>query len=166
MAELTTQEKLQPSLLDRLVDDEPHLKQESRDKRVLSMKRLRDAVLRDIAWLMNTACFYPPETLQQCPFVSRSVLNFGFIDLTGKMASGVNGPEIERQLRQTLWNFEPRLVRETLKVVVRTQDKTMCRNAVTITIEGDLWAEPVPLRIYMKTDVDLESGEIQVIEGQ
>jgi type VI secretion system protein ImpF len=166
MAELTTQEKLQPSLLDRLVDDEPYSKVESRDKRVLSMKKLRDGVLRDIAWLLNTACYYPLEDLDRYPFVARSVLNFGFFELTGKAVSGVDGVAIERHLRQTLWNFEPRLVRETLKVTVQARGEAMCGNAVTIAIEADLWAEPVPLRIYMKTEVDLESGEIEVVEAR
>jgi type VI secretion system protein ImpF len=53
MAELTPQERLQPSLLDRLTDEEPDQLQESREKRVLSMSRLRDFVLRDLAWLFN-----------------------------------------------------------------------------------------------------------------
>jgi type VI secretion system protein ImpF len=163
MAELTTQEKLQPSLLDRLVDDEPHLKQESREKRVLSMKKLREAVLRDIRWLMNTSCFYPPEMLDDHPFVAKSVLNFGFLELSGKAVSGLDKHNIERQLRQALWNFEPRLVRDTLKVTVQSSTTNMCPNAVTIAIEADLWAEPVPLRIFMKTEVDLETGEIQVV---
>jgi len=53
MAELTQKERLQPSLLDRLTDDEPHSQQEPRDKRVLSMHRLRESVLRDVSWLLN-----------------------------------------------------------------------------------------------------------------
>ncbi|MFN5622686.1 MAG: type VI secretion system baseplate subunit TssE, partial [Planctomyces sp.] len=52
MAELTTQDRLQPSLLDRLIDHEPQQTQESRDKRVLSLKKLREAVVRDIGWLL------------------------------------------------------------------------------------------------------------------
>ena len=50
MAELTTQDKLQPALLDRLTDDEPDAKVEARDKRVISMRRLRECVLRDLSW--------------------------------------------------------------------------------------------------------------------
>ena len=42
MAELTTQERLQPSLLDRLTDDEPGKHEESRDKRVITANRLRE----------------------------------------------------------------------------------------------------------------------------
>ena len=50
MAELLPQERLQPSLLDRLVDDNPGEQKESRDQRVLVIRKLRDFVLRDLAW--------------------------------------------------------------------------------------------------------------------
>ncbi|MCY2964699.1 MAG: type VI secretion system baseplate subunit TssE, partial [Planctomycetota bacterium] len=41
MAELTSQERLQPSLLDRLTDDAPDQKSESRERRVLSVSGMR-----------------------------------------------------------------------------------------------------------------------------
>ena len=163
MAELTTQEQLQPSLLDRLIDDEPQLSQESRDKRVMSLRRLRAAVLRDIGWLLNTVNFYPPETLTPFQNVATSVLNYGLAELTGKTHSGVDVAILERQLRQAIWNFEPRLVRETLVVRLKIDEKHMNQNAVTLEIEGELWAEPMPLRIFMKTEVDLESGEFKIV---
>ena len=53
MAELTAQERLQPSLLDRLVDNAPDEKRESDDKRTLTKQALRQAVLRDLGWLFN-----------------------------------------------------------------------------------------------------------------
>lgn len=163
MAELTTQELLQPSLLDRLIDDEPHLSQESRDKRVMSLRRLRAAVLRDIGWLLNTVNFYPPETLTPFPNIAASVLNYGLAELTGKTHSGVDVTILERQLRQAIWNYEPRLVRETLAVRIKIDEKHMNQHAVTLEIEGELWAEPMPLRIFMKTEVDLESGEFKIV---
>jgi type VI secretion system protein ImpF len=54
MAELLPQERLQPSLLDRLTDDAPESKDESRDKRVLNLAQLRAGVMRDLSWLLNT----------------------------------------------------------------------------------------------------------------
>ena len=48
MAELTPTERLQPSLLDRLTDDEPSHSQEARNRRVLSIQKLRESVLRDV----------------------------------------------------------------------------------------------------------------------
>ena len=41
MAELAPRERLQPSLLDRLTDDEPDQEVESRERRVLSVRGLR-----------------------------------------------------------------------------------------------------------------------------
>ena len=54
MAELTPKERLQPSLLDRLTDDAPAEKVESREQRVLSLTKLRQSVNRDLGWLLNT----------------------------------------------------------------------------------------------------------------
>jgi len=90
MAELTTQERLQPSLLDRLTDDEPDSKQESRERRVLSLPRLREAVLRDLAWLFNTTHLAVAEDLSNYPYVARSVLNFGMPELTGATVAGLD----------------------------------------------------------------------------
>ena len=49
-----SQDRLQPALLDRLTDEEPDRKLEPREQRALSKARLRQAVLRDLAWLFNT----------------------------------------------------------------------------------------------------------------
>src|SRR5690606_8309395 len=74
MADLTLQERLQPSLLDRLIDDAPHHRQEPRDDRVLSLDRLREAVQRDLAWLLNTVNLEATEDLGEYPYIARSVL--------------------------------------------------------------------------------------------
>ena len=70
MAELLSQERLQPSLLDRLTDDEPLQHQESRERRVLSITKLREVVLRDLAWLLNTSRLGDPASLADYPFVA------------------------------------------------------------------------------------------------
>ncbi len=163
MAELSTQERLQPSLLDRLVDDAPHERQESRDRRVLSLKRLREGVLRDVGWLLNTTSYVPASELEPYPEVARSVINFGFPDVTGKVFAGLDLVYFERQLRQALWNFEPRLLRDSVKVRVASDADKMNTNAVVFEIEAQLWAEPAPVRLYMKTEVDLESGSFQTV---
>lgn len=164
MAELTQQERLQPSLLDRLTDEEPQAAQESRDKRVLSMRRLRESVLRDLAWLLNASRMDALQDLDSHPFVARSVLNYGMPDVTGLTASGVDVGAIERAVRDAIWDFEPRILKNTVKVSARTGPDEMTHNALTFDIEGELWAQPVPLRIYLKTELDLEVGEVKVSE--
>ena len=165
MAELTPKERLQPSLLDRLTDDEPDKQQEARDKRVMSTRRLRESVLRDLAWLLNSGNLAPVEDLESYPLVSHSVINYGLPDLTGSSAAGIDARKVERALKQAIWDFEPRILRNSIKIRSIIADDQMNRNAVAFEIEGDLWAQPVPLRLYLRTELDLESGDFKVSEG-
>lgn len=164
MAELTPKERLQPSLLDRLTDDEPEQQQESRDKRVLSTNRLRECVLRDLAWLLNSSCLPMSEEIERYPFAARSVINFGLPALAGMMAHGLDVVRLEKTLRQVLIDFEPRILRQSLRVRV-SMAETMGRNALTFEIEGDLWAQPLPLQLYLRTEIDLENGQANVEEA-
>ena len=58
------QDRLQPALLDRLRDDEPLSQKEPVESRVLSRARMREAVLRDLSWLFNTAMLGSSEPLE------------------------------------------------------------------------------------------------------
>ncbi|HJW06206.1 MAG TPA: type VI secretion system baseplate subunit TssE [Rhodanobacter sp.] len=165
MAELTTQERLQPSLLDRLTDDEPDKREESRDKRVLSATRLRDCVTRDISWLLNCVSLDVDLALDEYPEVARSVLNFGIPDLTGASLSGIDSETLQRQLKDAILAFEPRLTANTLRVSVNADHKRMDRQALMFNIESEMWAQPIPLNLFLKTEVDLETGSFKVSEG-
>jgi type VI secretion system protein ImpF len=154
MAELTQQERLQPCLLDRLTDDEPEKKQEARDQRVVSLRRLREGVLRDLGWLL--------EDLADYPDVAKSVLNYGMPALAGTLVSGIDVNDFERKIYQAIVDFEPRILRDTLKVRLAISGDEMSHNAMTFEIEGQLWAQPVPQRLYLKTEIDLELGEVKL----
>lgn len=163
MAELTSQERLQPSLLDRLTDDEPDSKQESRDQRVLSVRRLRQSVLRDIAWLLNAVSLESVQELENYPYAMDSVVNFGIPDLSGHNLSPSDIPSIEKRIRRAILDFEPRILPNSLKIKVITSDQ-FNHNAMNFDIEGDLWMQPLPLRLYLKTQVDLETGSVEVTD--
>ena len=165
MAELTTQERLQPSLLDRLTDDEPGTAVESRDKRVISASRLRECVTRDIAWLLNCVNLGDDEVLADYPDAARSVINFGIPDLAGAAVSGIDGVVLQRQLREAIFTFEPRLTQETLRVTVGTDADRMDQRSLSFLIESEMWAQPLPLNLYLKTEVDLEPGRFDVAEN-
>jgi len=164
MAELTPKERLQPSLLDRLTDDEPEKRQESRDKRVLSPSRLRESVRRDLSWLFNTVNLAATQDLEDYPEVERSTLNYGLPDLAGRTASSVDKLSIERLLRRAVWDFEPRLTRQAVRVKLIVDTERMSHNAMCFQIEAELWAQPLPLRLFLRTDLDLETGEFAVAE--
>ena len=162
MAELTQQERLQPCLLDRITDDAPDKVQESRDQRVVSLRRLREGVLRDLGWLLNATNMESLEDLTDHPQVAQSVLNYGMPGIAGSLASGIDVVEFERKIYQAIVNFEPRILRDTLKVRLAVAVDQMSHNAMTFEIEGQLWAQPVPQRIYLKTEIDLELGEVKL----
>ena len=164
MAELSLEERLQPSLLDRLTDNEPDVKVESRAQRVLSINRLKRSVLRDLAWLLNSGNLAMIEDLDAYPQVGDSVLNFGVTDLAGSTATSTDIPRVEREIKQAIQDFEPRILPETLSVKVTLDDDAMNSKTLSFLIEGQLWAQPLPISLYLSTDLDLETGNTTVRE--
>jgi type VI secretion system protein ImpF len=165
VAELTQKERLQPSLLDRLTDDEPDNKVESRDRRVITPARLRECVQRDLTWLLNTTHLSALEPLDAYPAARTSVINYGMPDLTGRTASGVDARALERTLTQVINTYEPRLLKRSVKVRLSIDADRMSHNAMIFNIEAELWAQPLPLRLFLRTEIDLESGTAVVVES-
>jgi type VI secretion system protein ImpF len=164
MAELTQKERLQPSLLDRLTDDAREQSEESRDKRVLSPARLRECVRRDLAWLLNTTHLAALQDLSGQVEIQRSVLNYGMPDLAGRTISSVDVRAMERLLSRVIADFEPRLMKSSVKVRVIADAEKMNHNAMCFQIEAELWAQPLPLRLFLRTEIDLETGGVNVVD--
>ena len=159
MAELHVQERLQPSLLDRLTDHAPGELRESDDKKVLTKQALRQAVLRDLGWLLNATGHGPPLDGVQFPQATRSVLNYGLPTMSGQFASSLQRASMEQALRQAILNFEPRILAHTLEVEVVLESYAMdAHNRVGLEIRGMLWAQPVPLEFLLRSGIDLEEG--------
>lgn len=164
MAELTTKERLQPSLLDRLTDFEPDQKMESREARVMTESQLRECVRRDLSWLLNTTCVAAIQDLRETPEVARSVVNFGICDLAGQTLSGLDRNGLERLIREAIWNYEPRLLRSTVRLELIADEERAGHNQLVFDIEAELWAQPVPVALYLRTEIDLENGSVRVEE--
>jgi type VI secretion system protein ImpF len=165
VAELTPQERLQPALLDRLTDEHPDEQQEAREQRVMSKRQLRQAVLRDLAWLFNATRLESGVDLSKVPEVRRSVLNFGLPALSGRVASSLDIAELERSVRQAILDYEPRILAETLRVKALLQASQIDHhNVIGMEIHGQLWAQPVPLELLVRTEIDLETGKVEIAD--
>ncbi len=162
MAELTPTERLQPCLLDRLTDDEPQAVKESRDQRIISMRRYRSAVLRDLDWLLNTGAQGTTEDYTDFAEVRSSVLNYGIPDMCGATASGLNAQDFERDLIEAIRQFEPRILPGTIEIHVHASPDESEHNAIAFEIRGELWAQPTPDPLYVRTEVDLDTGQCEV----
>jgi type VI secretion system protein ImpF len=165
MADLTPQERLQPSLLDRLTDEHPQGGLESRDQRLLSWQRLRDAVRRDLGWLLNCVHLEATQDLSAAPLVVRSTVNYGMPETTGIPVANINVETLQKRVRQAILDFEPRLLRNKLSVTVEKQPTSMYRNSLVFIIQAEMWAQPTPQSIFMRTEFDLETGAVKVEEG-
>lgn len=169
MPEETNRERLQPCLLDRLTNDTPGTTVESRDKRVMTPAQIRQSVLRDLSWLMN--CSAPLDSTEsgraeaeQFPSVHQSVVNFGIADFTGQTASGISARDMEKRMVEAILRFEPRVMRRGLVVRALVDEGAFSHNAITFEIQGQIWAQPLPERLDVRTEVDLETGQVTIVE--
>ena len=159
------QDRLQPALLDRLTDDDPGARTESADSAVMSRTRLRQAVLRDLSWLFNATRLSDSELPEGLPEVRRSVLNFGLPALSGSTASSLDVPALEQQVREAIVLNEPRILAHTLVVEALVSDALLDHhNQISFRIAGQLWSQPVPLELLLHTDIDLETGRVEIKE--
>jgi len=160
MPELSQKERLQLSLLDRLSDDEPNKLSESRDKRVISVSRLKALVQRDLAWLLNSVAASANMDFSEYPEVAKSTLNYGILDLSGVSSIVFSPKHIEREITKCIKHYEPRIIPKSLKIKISVSEKEMNGNTLSFEISGDLWAQPLPLQLFLKTEVDVENGSV------
>jgi type VI secretion system protein ImpF len=164
MPTLSPQERLQPALLDRLIDDEPDKTVEPREARLISVRKLRAAVLRDLEWLFNSGRISDTELdSARYPHAARSTLAYGLPALAGETMSGLDVNDLQSRIRAAIIEFEPRMVASTLQVRALVESRSMDHhNQIQVEIRGSLWSVPVPIEILLRTNVDLESGEIRI----
>lgn len=162
MVELSVQERLQPSLLDRLRDDEPENTSESVSQRVLTVQQLRRSVQRDLGWLLNATNL--GAAVEGYSEVRHSVLNYGIPDLAGYTLSSVDADVLEKAILRAFEDFEPRLIRNSIRLSAQMDETSMGHNTLVLLIECDLWAFPTPLELLLRTKLNFETGDVELTE--
>ena len=163
MKDLAAQERLQPSLLDRLIDHDPENTREGDEQRVLTRQALRQAVLRDLSWLFNATGYGLMPDDPRHPHVARSVINYGLPMLSGQFTSSLQRVSMEQALKQAIVQFEPRILPHSLEVELIMEGSALeSHNRVGLIIRGQLWAQPVPLEFLMRSRLDLEEGRFEI----
>lgn len=145
-----------PCLFDRLIDEAPGQKADPRQRRVISLPEYRAAVLRDLRWVLNSARHLEGEPLYDYPEVVLSVLNYGTRDLAGMTSNSFDELALERDLRDAILAFEPRIIADSLQV--RLSRDAASDGKIAFEIDGQLWALPYAERVMFRTEMDLETG--------
>lgn len=141
MARVDSKKKLRPSILDRLIDNEPHNQAELDLGHHQQLKQLRESVKRDLETLLNTRyrMLAPPEDFKH---LDKSLLNYGLQDLaTVNIIDNHKRTEFTKRLEQTLREFEPRFKSVAVSYV---DNKDNTDRTLRFRIDATIYADPLP----------------------
>jgi len=147
----------QASILDRLLDSDPKVASEPvRDR--LSVRQIKDAVVRDLEKLLNTRrqILVPSPEYHE---IHNSLFMYGLQDFTMKNPAS---PMVKQQLRQvierTISRFEPRLKNVTVQIEAPGQNARDLRFRITAM----LIMEPITEPVIFDTYFDVSRGEYKI----
>jgi type VI secretion system protein ImpF len=148
-----TETLITQSVLDRLMAVE-----EWPTTRSQSLRYFKDALKRDLEWLLNTRQPPIPE-LAEYPLAKGSVINFGLPDITSLgLSSASDHGRLRKAIEICLRNFEPRL----MDVRVTLEGSDTADRRLRFHIEGNMKLDPAPEEISFDTVLELSSGEYKV----
>lgn len=161
MARVDKNKKLRPSILDRLLDDEPHNQAEQDPGQHQLIKQLRNSVRRDLESLLNTRYHVtaPPDELIE---VDKSLINYGLPDLaTINIADAKKRDEFTANLQKTLIEYEPRF--KSVKVsYIDNKDDT--DRTLRFRIDAVIYADPLPQVVVFDSVLESVTRTVTVKE--
>jgi len=158
MARADSQVSTVPTILDRLLDDEPTETRERPADRYQRVKDLKRAVQRDLEALLNTR----QEALEAVPEdfteTRQSLVVYGLPDFSSlDLNSAADRTHIRRAVEQAIANFEPRLDR----VRVSLEQSKVVRG-LHFRIEAILLLDPAPEPVTFDAELQLTTQKYSV----
>ena len=168
-----TRDRLRPSLLDLLRDDRPDVQRIEEGGFALRESELRERVREHLRQILSATGLYGREDLDEVvdgrEEILTSVLNYGIRDFTGHSGSSLahnNEFDVEQMLTDAIKRFEPRLLPQTVEVRVKEPEPGVERG-LTVEVSADLWSDPIPQHVFLRTTIDLETGDVSMpVEGE
>jgi type VI secretion system protein ImpF len=153
LARSATETLVTQSVLDRVMTVE-----EWPSTRSQSVRFFKEALRRDLEWLLNTR--QPPlPILASYPAAKASVINYGLPDITSLgLLSAADHKALRAAIEVCIRNFEPRLT--GVRVTLESSDTVDRR--LRFHIEGNMKLDPAPEEIAFDTVLELTSGEYKV----
>lgn len=161
--QVRAKDALQPSLLDRLRDDHPEALNDHANDVFINRDQLKAAVLRDLESLLNCQSLMDSRHTQSNLKLARSVLAYGMPPLAGQTVSNLDIRGLERTVAEMIRRFEPRIQADSLQVAAEQECQMMHRNNIIgLRISGQLWSLPYPMELLLRTELDLETGQMSI----
>ena len=159
MASMSSDQPLVPSVLDRLLDDEPTVTREPMKARHQVLREMKQSIRRDLENLLNTrrrATPWPSHLSE----LERSLLNYGIPDVTGLELTTGEGREQLRQVIETeLREFDPRFKSVSVEMIepADRSDRTL-----RFRIDAVVYAEPAFEEVVFDSSLKPATGQIEV----
>ena len=158
MARDQSKDTLRGSILDRLTGEHGA----SSTFGAISHSDMKRSLQRDLNWLLNTRAWLPDD-LSEYPEARSSMLAFGLPDFTSFSWKNVGDQKlICAALEEALRAFEPRLVGRTIRVSPVDYDEYEVSLFVHLRIEAILNVEPYTEPVSFDTEIEIDSGAINV----
>lgn len=163
MSKREIERTVQPSLLDRLTDDEPRIPADPRVTYEESLRRFRAGVQRDLEWLLNTRRT-PTPAPDEYEELRNSLFHYGMPDITSLSAdSGESRVRLRAQVEEALALFEPRLT--NTHVTVLEIEGEAHRRELRFVVEATLRLDPTPEQVVFDTVLHFSTGQVDVTTG-
>lgn len=163
MAKREIERTVQPSILDRLTDDEPRMPADSRVSYMESLVNFKASVQRDLEWLLNTRRT-PTPAPEEYEEVRRSLYHFGIPDITSMSRDSVDSRmRLLSQVEEALALFEPRLANVHISMV--ESEGEAHRRELRFVVEATLRLDPTPEQVMFDTVLHFSSGQVDVHGG-
>lgn len=159
MSSIGSDQPLVPSVLDRLLDDEPTVTREPMKARHQVLREMKLSLRRDVENLLNTrrrATAWPGHLSE----LERSLLNYGIPDIAGLDLTTGEGRELLRQIIETeLREFDPRF--KSVRVeMIEPADRS--ERTLRFRIDAVVYAEPAFEEVVFDSSLEPATGEIEV----
>jgi type VI secretion system protein ImpF len=144
MAKIRSQQSVLPSVLDRLIDEDPDAVQESARPVAVLLQDIKANIRRDLEWLLNTR-LYLQQRIDLYPELKTSLVAYGLPDFsTVLLGSAEHRERFRLAIQDTIERFEPRLRRVQVEISPSGEehDRTLYLKIMALLmVEPD----PVPL---------------------
>jgi len=150
--------RITPSVFDRLLDDDPGASQEPPASRSKSLQQLKQAVRRDLEWLLNTRQVVGgvPPGLKE---LTHSLAAYGLPDFSSiSIKSPSDQVRMQRTLESAISAFEPRLE----DVIVTITPGNDLEQKMRFRIDARLKVEPAPEPVTFDTILQASTNQYVV----
>ena len=151
-----------PSVLDRLLDDEPANTRDSPRSRYHDLRQLKQAVARDLEALLNTRRETLEDLPADLPHAARSILAYGIPDFTAfGLASPDDRADIRRRLEAAIETYETRLTH----VKVLLEEDELGTRALRFRVDAMLEVDPAREPVRFDAMLQMSTHQYMVREG-